>query len=99
MNSIQIVEAAIKELNLQKRLIRKQHYRHDPTFYRAWVEHTIPYMIPILEKALNGLQWGAKDEEYIEEICLATKIIGHDLKEENRIAQTRENYMKAKGLK
>lgn len=98
MNSIQIVEEAIKELKLQKRLIKKQHGRHDPTYYRAWVQNTIPYMLPILEKTLNALQWGAKDSELIEEICFAAKITGHDLKEENRIIQTREDYKKAKGL-
>lgn len=98
MNSIQIVEEAIKELKLQKRLIRQQHGRHDPTYYRAWVQNTIPYMLPILEKTLNALKWGTKDSDLIEEICFAAKITGYDLKEENRRQQTNNDYKKAKGL-
>lgn len=98
MNSIEIVESAIKELKLQKRLIKNQHGRHDPTFYRAWVQNTIPYMLPILEKTVNALKWGTKDSELIEEIAFAAKIIGHDLKEENRKQQTSADWRKARGL-
>ena len=96
MNSIEIVEAAIKELKLQKRLIKKQHGIHDRTLYRAWVENTIPYMLPILEKTLNALQWGTKEESLVEEISFAAKIIGHDLKEESRKVQTQKSYIQAK---
>ena len=96
MNSIEIVEAAIKELKLQKTLIKKQHGIHDRTFYRAWVQNLIPHMLPVLEKTLESLKWGVKDETLIEEISFAAKIIGHDMKEENRSQQTYNDYKKAK---
>lgn len=98
MNSIEIVESAVKELKLQKRLIKNQHGRHDPTFYRAWVENMIPVMLPILEKTLNSLKWGIKETELAEEIAFAANIIGHDLKEENRKQQTHADWRKAKGI-
>ena len=98
MNNTQIVEAAIQELKLQKRLIKRQYGRHDPTLYRAWVENMIPVMLPILEKTLNSLKWGIKETELTEEIAFAAKIIGHDLKEENRKQQTHADWRKAKGV-
>ena len=53
-------------------------------------------MLPVLEKTLESLKWGVKDETLIEEISFAAKIIGHDMKEENRSQQTYNDYKKAK---
>lgn len=91
MQSIEIIEKAIKELKLQKRLIRRQYGVYDPTFYRAWVQNTIPTMIPILQKTLQALQENANPEDYKEEISFASAIISDSLEEENLRKQTYES--------
>lgn len=91
MNETEIVEEAIKELKLQKRLIRRQYGVYDPTFYRAWVQNTIPFMLPILQKTLTALQNNCDPEKYKEEISFAAAIIGDSLDTENLRKQTYES--------
>lgn len=94
MDSKEIVAEAIKELKLQRRLIRNQYGVYDPTLYRAWVQNTIPTMLPILQKTLKALENNVNPEEYKEEINFAATIIGVSLEKENLRKQTYESSKK-----
>ena len=98
MNPLEIVDKAISELKLQKRLIKRQYGIYDPTLYRAWVEAVIPTLLPVLEKTRDSLYNGEPEANLAEEILLASKIIGHQMTVENRKIKTSMDYRKAKNL-
>jgi hypothetical protein len=64
MTDLELLEAAIKELKLQKRLIKKA-VTHDPTLYRAWVSAVLPSLVSILTEAVQDEKhgWGASFPE------------------------------------
>ena len=98
MDSIEVVEEAVKELKMQQRLIKKQRHLHDPTLYRMWVAAVIPSLIPVLEKALESLKWGESEANLIEEILLSYKIIGHKMQINGKTITNAEQYDKAVSL-
>lgn len=73
MTNVELLEAAIKELKLQKKLIRKA-FTHDPTLYRAWVGAVLPSLKAVIEQALvhEKMGWGAS----VPVLALAKAILG-----------------------
>jgi len=78
MTNLEFVRAAIKELKLQKRMIKRSH-QYDPTLYRSWVAAVIPSLLGILKEAELALQVCTHPEDiacWDEQVALAKAILG-----------------------
>lgn len=77
MYNCEILEAAIKELQLMSKGIKRQErYTYDGTLFRAWAKAITPSLIDILEKTIKEINAGRPSDLYQEEIKLALTIIG-----------------------
>lgn len=79
MTNLEIVRAAIKELKLQKKMIKRSHH-YDPTLYRAWVAAVIPSLLGVLKVAESALEVCTHPEDiacWDEQVALAKAILGN----------------------
>jgi hypothetical protein len=78
MNSLEIVEEALVELKMQKRLI-KRAFVYDPTLYRSWVQAVLPSLTELLKDAKSALEGCTHPEDiavWDNHVALAKAILG-----------------------
>ena len=78
MTDVELLEAAIKELKLQKKMIKRSHH-YDPTLYRSWVAAIIPSLLEVLKVAESALKSCTHPEDiacWDEQVALAKAILG-----------------------